>query len=214
MAGFLDHIQALNSDGSDEFTVPQCFLSLKADVHCITYILAEFFIAVVCLLFVYQIALWIHVYKYSFRAPRIHVMLACALYLVLDFISSFGTLSSMAYSEAILSMFHYQIFASTFLYYYRKVMKIIPQLKAQWNFSLISMHILISFVLCVLLAMIFLDLQSMDKVVVLTCGSLSYVLFQIIVAVSFMVYLILHIRIIIIMDRFKSRSQIDKIICR
>ena len=159
MAGFLDHIQALNSDGSDEFTVPQCFLSLKADVHCITYILAEFFIAVVCLLFVYQIALWIHVYKYSFRDPRIHVMLACALYLVLDFISSFGTLSSMAYSEAILSMFHYQIFASTFLYYYRKVMKIIPQLKAQWNFSLISMHILISFVLCVLLAMIFLDLQ-------------------------------------------------------
>lgn len=214
MADFTEHVQAFSFDSENEFKMPQCFVNLSADAHCITYIAALVFKAVICLLFVYQIVLWIDVYRYSFRDQRIHVMTACALYLLLDIIASFGTLSSMAYAEAILSMFHYQIFASTFLHYYRKVMKILPQLKVKWNLRLISMHILISFALCVLLAIIFIDLANMDLAIVLTCGALSYVVFQIIVALSFLVYLALHIRIVLMLNRFKRLSSLDKLIWR
>ena len=107
---------------------PFCAIPVFAPKHCIAYELGSLVQLILCLLFLYQVVyVWKCLYKYSFRSDmRLWVLVMCIVYLLLDVLKYFMKKRFKVPTAAFLDYLRYQIIAICFLYYYHKILNILP----------------------------------------------------------------------------------------
>ena len=156
-----------------------CFVHLESSYLCIPYISALCIKLLLLFLFLYQIIfVWKRRYKYSFKQEtRMQIMALCVVYCLIDMCSDFINIKVTATVEIILGYLHFQICGITFTFYLKKILMILPYIATKWRNILTGFHLFNSMVLMANLIPIFYEFLTIDPNYLLSCGSMSTVVF-------------------------------------
>ena len=135
-------------------------------------------------------------YRYSvFHERRIHLMIGCTLYCILEIVYhvDYSDSNKKLYLLVFICFIHYQILAYTFIYYFQKIMKILPQIASKWTCILNTAHYTQSLILFAFSVFIISDVAINSYQGLVNCEVNEVTGFQFIILLTFISYaIVLH----------------------
>jgi hypothetical protein len=196
-------------------SAPFCFFTGMVNTDlCITIELSICMILTTGILFAYQVVyVWVYLYKVGIvRERRVQMMILGAVYCGISASYYFNHGESRVYLWISLAYMHFQICGLTVLYFFDRVMQILPEVKLRWTRWLYVLHVSNSIVLFGLGTAQLVKMEDGAVEHSMSCALNEFFAFQLVVLSHFFIMMGMTLAITARVNRIEVVSRINRFV--